>query len=75
MPKQLQHMTEPELRKLMTDCGNAVRDVLGRRSQFCLVVFDDPKIAQYIATCTRESMSEAMRETANRLERRQDVPR
>jgi len=73
--KRLEDMTEPELRELMVRCGCAVKKELGGMSQFALVVFDDPKIAQYISTCTRESMIEAMRETAERLARNQDVTR
>jgi hypothetical protein len=42
---------------------------------FVLVLFNDPKVAQYVSNCTRESMIEAMRETADRLERNLDVKR
>lgn len=73
--KKLENMTEPELKRLMIECGDSLRQVLGRETQFVLVVFDDPKVAQYIATCERGSMIEAMRETANRLEAKQDIPR
>lgn len=73
--KPLEDMTEPELRSLMTRCGDALKTVLGAKTQFALVVFDDPKVAQYISSCTRDTMILAMRETADRLERRQDVPR
>ncbi len=42
---------------------------------FALVIFDDPAIAQYISSCNRADMIKAMRETADRLEKRQDVSR
>lgn len=81
--KRLEDMTEAELAALLSDCARAVMDVLragvvtadGSRHQFALVVFDDPRVAQYVSSCTRGSMIEAMRETADRLERNQDVPR
>jgi hypothetical protein len=77
--KKLQDMTEPELREIMTGFGRA----LGLAAHamevelplFVLVIFNDPKIAQYISNCERECIIEAMRETAERLEKRQDIPR
>jgi hypothetical protein len=80
MTKQrLEDMTEPEIKELMTDCAQALKYQLARRvfgtPQFALVVFNDPKIAQYISTCERSTMIEAMRETAGRLERKEDVTR
>ena len=73
--KNLEDMTEPELRDLMNRCAVAVNRELGGISKFALVVFDDPKIAQYISSCVRADMIVAMRETAERLERRDDVSR
>lgn len=73
--KPLEEMTEPELKEIMTRCANSLRWHLGKKTQFALIVFDDPKVAQYISTCTRETMIEAMRETADRLAKKQDVPR
>jgi hypothetical protein len=77
--KRLEDMTEVELGNLMTDCARAVRSIIQRRTagrgDFALLVFDDPKVAQYISTCERECMIEALRETAERLENREDVPR
>lgn len=81
MMKRLEQMTEPELANVMKKCARAVEHVLGEylpdavRAQFVLVVFDDPKVAQYVATCERSSVIEAMRETADRLEAKQDVAR
>lgn len=79
--KTLKDMTEPELADVMTRAARAVERELPPgagprgRSMFVLVVFDDPEVAQYISTCQRETTIEAMRETADRLERRQDVTR
>jgi hypothetical protein len=81
MTKPLEDMTEGELSDVMIRCARAIEACLppgsGPRgkSMFVLVVFDDPKVAQYISSCARDSMIEAMRETADRLESREDVTR
>ncbi len=76
---RLEDMTEPELGFMMTQMASAIEvvaKVLGvEKPHFCLVVFNDPKVAQYIANCERADIIKSMRETADRLERRQDVPR
>ena len=71
----LEILTESELRDLMNRCARAVKSVLGQKSQFALIVFDDPKVAQYVSTCTRETMIEALKETVHRLEHKDDVTR
>jgi hypothetical protein len=79
--KRLEDMDERELGEVMVAAARAVESVLppglGPRgkSMFVLVVFDDPKVAQYISSCNRVDMIAAMRETAERLERKEDVPR
>ena len=77
--KRLEDMTEPELRQLCSFCGDAIEqtaEFLGvEKPLFCLVLFNDPQVAQYVGNCERESMIMAMRETADRLESRQDVTR
>jgi hypothetical protein len=77
--KKLEDMTEPELRDLMNHLARGVvskaEDAGCEKPQFVLVLFNDPKVAQYVANCSRQSMIEAMRETANRLENKQDIPR
>ena len=79
--KSLEDMTEGEISDIMIAAARAVEAVLPRgagprgRSMFVLVVFDDPRIAQYISTCERASTIQAMRETADRLEARQDITR
>jgi hypothetical protein len=45
------------------------------KPQFCLLLFNDPKIAQYVCNCRREDVILAMRECAERLENKQDVTR
>jgi hypothetical protein len=77
--KRLQDMTEPELRQLMNLTGHAIleaADELGvEKPMFVLVLFNDPAVAQYAANCNRADVIAAMRETADRLEGREDVTR
>lgn len=77
--KRIEDMTEPELARLMKDMAKAVEkaaaDLGVEKPHFALVVFNDPKVGQYVANCERASIIEALRETAARLERKEDVPR
>jgi hypothetical protein len=75
--KPLEDMTEPELRDLMNRVARAVdstlKEATGQRSMFVCVVFNDPKMAQYVSNCQRSDIIKAMRETADRLERKEDL--
>lgn len=79
--KTLRDMTEGELRLLMDACAKAINSKLAAhldpnaKPMFALLVFDDPEVAQYISSCERSCMIEALRETADRLESRSDVTR
>lgn len=77
--KLLQDMTEPELRELMTAMATqivAVSAVTGcEKPQFVLLLFNDAKVSQYVANVNRADCVLALREAADRLERREDVPR
>ncbi len=77
--KNLENMTEPELHAFMRLCAKAVEGAAKvsyvERPLFALILFNDPKIGQYICNCSRETTIEALRETADRLERNQDIPR
>jgi hypothetical protein len=77
--KELKNMTEPELAKLMTGMARSIENVAKsqrvERPSFTLLVFDNAGVTQYISNCERESMILAMRETADRLERREEVDR
>jgi hypothetical protein len=77
--KKLEDMTEPEHSELMTTCAKAIeyaaRSLDVEKPFFALVLFNDQKVGQYISNCTRASMIEALRETADRLEKRQTVQR
>lgn len=77
--KRLEDLTEPELRDLMNQVGFAVESVCMVRGigkpLFSVLIFNDPAVAQYVANCRREDIIKAIRETADRLEARQDVTR
>jgi hypothetical protein len=75
--QKLIDMTEPELGSLMRQAARQVvsvaKDLGVEKPLFVLLLFNDPQVAQYIANCDRSDVIKAMRETADRLERRQDV--
>ena len=77
--KLIQDLTEPELRGVMNALAtNVVRtaETLGvEKPLFILLLFNDPKLTQYVANADRSTVVEALREAADRLERREDVPR
>lgn len=77
--KKLEDMTEPELKDYLIELACAIEYVAEHngieKPHFALVLFNDPKVGQYIGNCSREDIVKAMRETANRLENREDVTR
>lgn len=79
--RRLGDMTEPELRGYFRDLAAATESILPAgpssrgRSLFVLIVFDDPGLAQYVSNCDRSTMVRALRECADRLESREDIPR
>ena len=83
--KRLIDMTEPELFGYFNALASTIETLLpaevvpcaGRngRCLFALLVFDDPGIAQYVSNAQREDIIKAMRECADRLERREVIER
>jgi hypothetical protein len=77
--KQLTDMTEPELRELMNLMAAGVTAAAElsnvEKPYFTLLVWNDPHVGQYICNCERADVIKALRETADRLERRMDIPR
>ena len=71
----LSDMTEPELREVMIAAIKAAKSALPNGTQIILLAMDESNIAQYIATVERSSVVQFLRETADRLERREDVSR
>lgn len=79
----LSDMTEPELTALFRNVGFALNHLLplrrdGGKTLFILLATDDAEksgIAQYVSNARREDCIRWLRETADRLEGRDDVPR
>jgi hypothetical protein len=71
----LSDMTEPELREVMIAAIRSARSALPAGTQIIMLAMDESNIAQYIATVERSSVVQVLRETADRLERREDVTR
>lgn len=72
-------MTEPELREFMNTLGNGIDIIAGlfkvERPLFCLILFNDPRLGQYMSNCERSDMIKALKETITRLERNEDITR
>lgn len=81
--KLIRDMTEPELRAYFRGLARMVEDALPPgpsargKALFALVVADsiEPGIGQYVGNVVRADMIRLLRETADRLEQRQDIPR
>jgi hypothetical protein len=79
--KSLSEMTEPELQGYFAYLARLIESVLppgpSKRGKalFMLLVFDDPGMAQYVSNCDRATRVKALREAADRLEAREDIPR
>jgi hypothetical protein len=73
--KSLRDMTEPELRELCNGVANGVKARLPPRTLFTVLMFEDDGIAQYVSNANRAEMIKTLRETADRLESREDVAR
>ncbi len=74
--KNLQDMTEPELSRYVSGILNFIKsratpDTIGAM----LVIFQDDGITQYGATVDPETAPQALRELADRIERREMVKR
>lgn len=75
-PKRMEHMTEPELGYHMKHQLDFIKacstdDVLGAM----LIIFQEDGITQYGATCKLEGREDALRELADRLEKKTTVER
>lgn len=73
---------EASIKKYFKDLGAAVSEILTsldgdpeRRCYFILLVADDSDVAQYVSNAERASCIKWLRETADRLEGREDRPR
>jgi hypothetical protein len=76
-------MTEPELREFFRNLAIQIEDSLppgpsrNGKCLFALIVADsvEPGIGQYVSNVQRADMVRMLRETADRIEGRQDIPR
>lgn len=77
--KKLEHLTEPELSAYMRALATAIEWVAEHegieKPHFALVLWNDPKVGQYIGNSKRADIITAMREMADRMEQRMDRPR
>ena len=71
----LKNMTEPQISTLMKRAAREITCTFPRGTLFTLIVFDDPGVGQYIGNAERQDVIRALRETADRLENREDIER
>lgn len=67
---------ETTLSVLAAGLDEVVKSEFGAGMGFALLVFDygQPSIGHYVSSAKREDMIKALRETADRIEKRQDIP-
>lgn len=83
MLKKISEMNEPELRYFLSGLGREIEDRLPPgpsakvKCLFVLLVADTvvPGIAQYLSNARREDCIQFLKETADRLEKKEDIPR
>lgn len=78
MPKKKsEKYTEDVMQGLAAAVNEVLKNETGRKMGFVLLVFDPatPKLGNYVSNCSRADMITCMRETADRLEKREDIPR
>lgn len=81
--RRLETMTEEELRTYFNLLAQAVEDILppgpsaAGKCLFVLLVThtSEPGLAQYVSNASRPECIQFLRETADRLESREDTPR
>lgn len=76
---RIEDMDEPQLGNLMSVAALMLDTYFlsetGEKPMFALLVFNDPALGQYVGNCNRQDMVKAFRESADRLESREDVTR
>lgn len=70
-----QKQIENDLKLIAAGVNDEIKERFGKMG-FALIVFDfgRPGISNYISNAQRSDMIAALRETADRLEQRQDIP-
>lgn len=75
-PHDLEY-TKELMRGLGTGVDEAAEHVMGRKMAFVVLLADfgtDLATGNYVSNIKREDVIKMLRETANRLEKRQDIP-
>lgn len=74
--KQIEHLTEPEIKELTGAMSVAVRHAAKfvgvEEPLFALLVFNDPIVVHYVSNCRREDVAKRLRKMADRLESCED---
>jgi hypothetical protein len=79
--KKIEDMTEPELRDYLYTLGNSLEEILppgpSKKGKllFTVLLFDESCIAQYLSNANRQDMIKVLRETADRLDAKEDITR
>jgi len=68
---------EKDLKEIATKISNELELIYDKKMGFALLVFEffDAGIGDYVSNAERKDMIDALRETADRLERKQDIPK
>jgi hypothetical protein len=68
--------TEETMRGLAQGIDEVLEKATGQKKGFALVVFEfgQPGLGNYISNARREDMVAALRETADRIEKRETIP-
>jgi hypothetical protein len=74
MSKRVEDMDEPEIESLLNGVGGILKRMLPGQL-WCLVVFGDDGIGQYVSNAQRAGVISNLRDFADALESREDVPR
>ena len=71
-----QKQIEEMMQGLAAGVKGVLNDLLGGNMGFAIIVFEfnKPGISNYVSNGQRADMIQALRETADRLEKRQDIP-
>jgi len=77
--KKLEFMNEVELRSLCNRVAAKVEEACMiegvERPLFTVLLWNDPRVAQYVSNAQRPDVVQALRETVERFERQEDVTR
>jgi len=73
---EAQIITERVMKELGAGINEVTEAMFGKKG-FALIVFDfnKPGISNYVSNAKREDMVVALRETADRIEKNQDIPK